>query len=205
MSSQLLRIKMLLGLAILALAFAQGVATAQQRGPSLLQIGTVITMEGYQEIGGQWIPFEQYMKCSGRLILPETQANMYYFLEYWGRDGGTMVMRMAANGDMLYYSRGHEVKMFVNGPVGTFWEMTDPEFGGQTIRAKIVAKGITLELPTGAVYTDVVRMNLYCMTCGPEPVLLESHWLSPEVGFEVLIKQEQDPPFWEWLVSVTRK
>lgn len=204
MSSQLPRIKMLMGLAILALAFTQRTATAQERGASVFQIGTVVTMHGVELVGDQWIPFKQYMKCAGRVILPETQANMYYFFEYWGRDSGTMVMRMTPQGDMLAYSRGNETKMFVNAPVGTSWEMTDPE-GGQTIRGEIVADGITLELPTGAVYNDVVRMNLYCMSCAAEPVLLESHWLSREVGFEVLIKQEQDPPFWEWLVSVTRK
>ena len=201
MSSQSSRIAMLTVLAVFALAFTQTTAPAQERGPSILKIGTVITMQGFEKLGDNWVPFDQYMKCSGRLILPETQANMYYFLEYWGRDSGTMIMRLTSAGEMLSYSQGREYRMFMYGPVGTSWEAT---VEGHAMRGEIVGDGITLTLPTGEVYSNLVKMNLYCMDCAAEPVLLESHWLSREIGFEVLIYQE-NPPFWEWLVGITRK
>ena len=39
-----------------------------------------------------------------------------------------------------------------------------------------------------------------------DPVLQETHWLSPEVGFDVLIVQwPPDTPFIEWLDDITRK
>ncbi len=71
MRNQLPCIKMLMGLAIVALAFTLGTATAQERDQSMLKVGTVVTMEGIQLLDNKWVPYEQYMKCSGKVIVQE--------------------------------------------------------------------------------------------------------------------------------------
>jgi hypothetical protein len=84
--------------------------------------------------------------------------------------------------------------------------MTDPE-SGESLRLVIVGVGITRTLPTGAVYENLTQMNMYCISCGPEPMLMESRWYSREFPFGVLFRADNSPcwPRWHWLVSVTRK
>ena len=93
--------------------------------------------------------------------------------------------------------------MFLNGPVGTTWEL---EYEGYPIMGRIVADGISKRLPNGDVYNNLVKWELYGMESPENPVLMETHWLSPEVGFDVMIRQwPPDTAFVEWLVSIIRK
>jgi len=73
--------------------------------------------------------------------------------------------------------------MFFSGPVGTYSEVTEPEFGN-TLRYQIVEDGITKTVPAGT-YSDVLALHVYCTTCGPGWVLLERHLLSPELAFPI--------------------
>ena len=128
---------------------------------------------------------------------------MFNLLEMSGRDDETMIMRITSKGDVLLYNRGKEGYFFINGPVGTSWEM---EYEGHPLMGKIVKDGITLPFIDGPVYRNVVKWELYSMESPTDPVLQETHWLSPEVGFDVLIVQwPPDTPFIEWLDDITRK
>lgn len=203
MSNKLPWIKILMGLAIVALVFTQGTAIAEDGIKSFWKVGTLLTYKGWQGIDGDWSPYDQYVKCSGRVILPETQPNMYYLIEMFGRDDETMILRITSKGDGLLYNRGKEFSMFLNGPVGTSWEF---EYEGHPGMGKIVEDGITLPFPNGPVYSNVVKWELYSMENPTDPVLQETHWMSPEVGFDVIIVQwSPDNPFIEWLVDITRK
>jgi hypothetical protein len=194
-------IKILMGLTFFALVFNQGTAIAEDGVKSFWKVGTVLTYQGFELIDNVWMPYDQYVKCSGTVILPETQPNMYYLLEMYGRDSETMIMRPTPSGGRYYYYLGNEYEMLV-GPVGTTWEAT---VQGQIVKGEIVESGVTLELPTGDVYSDLTVMNMFCLSCGEDPILMETHWLSPELGFSVkIIQWPPDSPFIEWLVSTTR-
>ena len=211
MSSRSSRLTTPIGTALIACAFAQGPVAAQTQGPPPLQTGTTLSFEGWESQSAPCILdhyYEQFMKFAGRVILPDTNAKVYDFIEYSGRDSGTQVIRFSPRGTFVY-SIGIEQEFFTRGPVGTYWEVTDPE-SRQVLRFQIVKDGITVTLPTGAVYENVTRMNVYCTTCGPEWVLQESHWLGSDLpGFPVLFMDwdagNECVNRWLWLVSVTPK
>jgi hypothetical protein len=207
-----LRFIPLLGIVLFVFAFAPCQAFGQAPGSPVSQTGTVLAYEGWES---QQAPcaldhyYEQFSRFSGRVILPETEAKVYDFIESWGRDSGTQVMRFSPNGDVYSYYMGVEQKFSTRAPAGTYWEFTDPD-SGNVLRHQIVREGITLTLPTGVVYENVSRMNVYCTNCGPEWVLLESYWLSSELqGYPVLLMvwnaQSQCADRWLWFVSMRKK
>lgn len=201
MSNKSSWIKTLMALAIFALIFTQGTATARDGVEYFWKVGTLLSYRGWELIDNVWIPYYQYVKCSGTVILPETKPNVYYLLEMFGRDSETMIMRPTPSGGRFYYYLGNEYEMPA-GPVGTTWEAT---VQGQSTRGEYVEDGVELTLPNGDVYSNLVVMNMYCLSCGEDPVLMETHWLSRELGFSVMIIQwPPDNPFIEWLVSITR-
>ena len=185
-------------------------AAAQGMSPLVPAIGTTMKYQGFddRDTGCQaYVPYDQYVKIAGRVILPETKANVFYFLEAWGRDSETIVLRFTPNGDVVQYYLGAEGTTFVRGPVGTYSEVTDPS-SGNTLRYEVVADGLTRTVPAGT-YNNVIRLELSCMTCGPSPVLLERHYVSPEVAFPIVTiiwdAQHQCWARWHSLVSVSRK
>jgi len=117
-------LRALLGTALALVVFGPGAAEAQKSGSTAMSIGTTAKYEGVMPLPSDCqseVSYEQFMKVAGQVILPETRANVYKFVEYWGRDSGTQVQRIAANGNVfLYLSRGVEQRVFVNGPVGTY-------------------------------------------------------------------------------------
>jgi hypothetical protein len=192
-----------------ASAFALPPAAAQENGSLMLKLGTTFTYEGVKVREGscwEYEPYQQYGRVAGRVILPDTQANMYNFIEYWGRDRGTQVLRYSPNGEAFGYFGGKEYVYAAIGSVGTSFEMTDPE-SGEALRLVIAQVGISVTLPTGVVYDNLTRMNMYCLSCGPEPALMESRWYSRENPFGVLFKAENPPcgARWHWLVSITTR
>lgn len=211
MTRESLRITVVALAAVVVAAMAQGPAAAQETGAPVIRTGTTLRFEGVEArlpACQQYEPYEQYTKFAGRVILPETEANVYDFIESWGRDSGIGVIRITPSGDAFVYDRGVERKFLVNGPVGTWWEFTDPE-SGMTLRYVVVADDISLRLPTGVTYRNTKRVNIYCTDCGPQWALQESFWVSPELGFQVLLMtwdaENQCAQRWLWLVSVTRK
>lgn len=213
MWSQSRGIRPLLGVALTLLVFGLAPVAAQQAPPAMT-IGTTVKYEGetpWPASDCAYVSYEQFQKVAGQVILPETQANVYKFVEYWGRDSGTYIWRTAPNGDVfLYLGLSVEQRMFVNGPVGTYWEVTDPE-SGITQTFLIAEDGITLTLPTGEVWYDVKKMNVYL---GPPWQWYASYWLSPDAGIPVQIWTWEGveecrgltwPPRRHWLVSITRK
>jgi hypothetical protein len=170
-----------MGTVLVVCVFAPNPTTAQGKSTLVPVIGTTVKYEGWarQGCGNQWVPYEQYAKLSGRVILPETKANVFYLLEGWGRDSGMNVVRFAPNGDLVQYSLGVEGRTLIRGPVGTYSEVTSPS-DGKTCRYEIVADAITRTVPAGT-YSNVSRLDVFCTTCGPTPVLQEVFYLSPEV------------------------
>jgi hypothetical protein len=118
-----------------------------------------------------------------------------------------LVLRLSPNGDQIVYYQGVEQKMGVRGPVGTYSDFTDPE-SGNTLRYEIVQDGLTLTVPAGT-YSNVARMDVSCTTCGQDSVLLELHWLSPQLAFPIQFAvwdaTNRCVPRWHQLVSVTVK
>jgi hypothetical protein len=201
-------------MALALVMLGPGAAEAQKGGSGAMSIGTTAKYEGVTPLPSDCqneASYEQFMKVAGQVILPETRANVYKFIEYWGRDSGTQIQRTAANGDVfLYLSRGVEQRAFVNGPVGTYWDVTDPE-SGTTLRFVIAEAGITLTLPTGQVWYDVKKMRAYL---GPSWTWYATYWLSPDAGLPIQIwtwegveecSGQTWPPRRHWLVSITRK
>jgi hypothetical protein len=190
--------------------FAQVPATAQEDGSLVLKTGTTFSYEGVMVPEGgcrEHVPYQQFAKVSGRVILPETKANGYSFIEYWGRDSGVQVLRISPNGNAFTYSKGKEYAFSMFAPVGTSFEMTEPE-SGESLRLVIVGVGITVTLPTGVVYENMTQMNTYCINCGPDPVRMESRWYSREHPYGVLFRADNPAPCWarwHWLVSITTK
>ena len=191
-------------------AFAQAPANAQEDPSLVIKIGTTYAYQGVMVPEGgcqEHVPYEQFAKVSGRVILPETAANVYNFVEYWGRDSGTQVLRIAPNGRGFFYSGGREYAYSLLGPVGTYFDMTDPE-SGSSLRLVIVGTDITVTLPTGVVYENLTQTNMYCTSCGPDPVRVESRWYSREYPMGVLFRADNPAPCWarwHWLVSITSK
>jgi len=182
MSRQSIRLIALMGTMLVVCAFAPEPTIAQGKSPLVPVIGTTVKYEGWERGPGcpaQWVPYEQYGKIAGRVILPETRSNVFYLFETWGRDSGFMVARFAPNGDLIQYGQGLEGRTLIRGPVGTYSEITDPN-DGNTYRYEIVQDGITLTLPAGT-YSNVSRLDVFCTTCGPTWVLQERFYLSPEV------------------------
>ncbi|MBP1776118.1 MAG: hypothetical protein H6Q86_2128 [candidate division NC10 bacterium] len=211
MSKHSIRIAALIGTVLVVCAFAPEPATAQGMSTLAPAIGTMWKYEGMMatQEGQCWpkVPYEQYEKIAGHVILPETEAKVFYFIEYWGRDEGTMPLRLSPNGDAILYYHGVEQIAGIRGPVGTYFDFTDPE-SGETLRYQIVQDGITLTVPAGT-YSNVARMDVSCTSCGQNPVLVEIHWLSPEVAVPIQFAEWNAPnqcvPRWHELVSVTRK
>jgi hypothetical protein len=201
---------MIVGMAVAgASILAPMPATAQEEGSSALKTGTTFAYRGVMVPEGkctEYVTYEQYAKVSGSVILPETAANVYNFIEYWGRDSGTQILRISPSGKASAYFNRIEYHYPLFDKVGASFEMTDPE-SGESLRLVIVGVGITRTLPTGAVYENLTQMNMYCISCGPEPMLMESRWYSREFPFGVLFRADNSPcwPRWHWLVSVTRK
>ncbi len=88
-------------------------------------------------------------------ILPETAANVYNFVECWCRDSGTQVLRIAPNGHGFFYSGVREYAYSLLGPVGTPFDLIEPE-SGASLRPVIVGIDITLTLPTDVVSDEPV-------------------------------------------------
>ena len=181
MSTRSIRLVTLIETVLVLCAFTTRPTAAQGNSPLVPVVGTTVKYEGWQrqECGSPWLPYEQYGKFSGRVILPETKANAFYLFESWGRDSGMGVLRIAPNGDLIQYSLGVEGRTLIRGRVGTYSEITSPE-DGKTYRYEIVADGITLTVPAGT-YSNVSRLDVHCTTCGPTPVLQEVFYLSEEV------------------------
>ena len=204
------RIMMVAAAVASASVFAQVPANAQEDGSLVLKAGTTFTYEGIMVPEGgcqEHVPYQQFAKVSGRVILPGTKANVYSFIEYWGRDSGIQVLRFSPNGHAFMYYMGKEYAYSLFGPVGTSFEMTDPE-SGESLRLVIVGDDITVTLPTGVVYDNLTQMNMYCISCGPEPVRMESRWYSREHPYGVLFRADNPAPCWarwHWLVSITTK
>jgi hypothetical protein len=189
-----------------ASVLAQMPANAQQDGSLVLKTGTTSSYEGVMvpEGGcGEYVPYQQFMKVSGHVILPETTANVYSFIEYWGRDSGIQVLRFSPNGNAFMYSQGKEYAFSMFAPVDTSYEI------GESLRLVIVGNGITVTLPTGVVYDNLTQMDMYCINCGLDPVRMESRWYSREHPYGVLFRADNPGcllmPRWHWLVSVTTK
>jgi hypothetical protein len=171
-----------MGTMLVVCAFAPEPTIAQGKSPLVPVIGTTVKYEGWERGPGcpaQWVPYEQYGKIAGRVILPETRSNVFYLLETWGRDSGMMVVRFAPNGDLIQYGQGLEGRTLIRGPVGTYSEITDPN-DGNTYRYEIAEDGIMLEVGART-YSNVSRLELYCTTCGPAWVRQQRFFLSPEV------------------------
>ena len=204
------RIMMAAAAVATASVFAQVPANAQEDGSLVLKTGTTFSYEGLMVPEGgctEHVPYQQFMKVSGRVILPETKANVYSYIEYWGRDSGTQVLRFSPSGRAFMYLMGKEYAYSVFGPVGTSFEMTEPE-SGESLRLVIVGNDITAELPTGVVYDNLTRMDMYCTSCGPDPVRMESRWYSREYPMGVLFRADNPAPCWarwHWLVGITTK
>lgn len=208
MSTQSIRLAALMGTVLVVCALAPGQMAAQGNSALVPVIGTTIKYEGWQrQPCGEWSPYEQYGKLSGRVILPETKANVYYLAESWGRDSGMSVFRFAPNGDLIQYSLGLEGRTLIRGPVGTYSVITNPT-DGRTYRYEIVADGITLTVPAGT-YSNVSRLEVSCTTCGSTPVLQEVFYLSPEVLVPIrFVEWNAEANCWtrvHVLVSVTGK
>lgn len=211
MWSQSRGIRPLLGVALTLLIFGLAPVAAQQSPPAM-SIGTTLRYEGVTPTPPDCtdVDYEQFSKVAGQVILPEAPAKVYKFMESWGRDSGAQILRTAPHGDVfLYLGLGVEQRVFVNGPVGTYWDVTDPE-SGITQRFVIAEDGITLTLPTGEVWYDVKKMDVYL---GPPWQWYASHWLSFDVGLPIQTwtwegVEECRGLTWprrHWLVSITRK
>jgi len=211
MSRQSIRLMTLMGMALVVCAFAPEPTAAQGKSPLVPVIGTTVKYLVWEHQGcalsGWSGPYEQYGKFAGRVILPETQSNVFYLLESWGRDSGMMVVRFAPNGDLIQYGLGLEGRTLIRGPVGTYSEVTDPN-DGNTYRYEIAEDGITRTV-RGREYSNVSRLELYCTTCGPAWVHQQTFFLSPEVLVPIKIIS-YNVQFGCWsstsdLVSVTTK
>lgn len=211
MSRPTTRVVAMTGTVLIALALSPG-AAAQGRRLLQLKTGMTLTYKGAQAQQAdctQWASFDQYARLSGLVILPETGANVYHLVEAWGRDSETLIVRGEPNGNVFVYRLGTEMPFFIRGPVGTFTELTDPDTGN-TLRSEIVGDGITLSFPGGIVYDNLIRVDISCPDgCGSTPVLLESHFLGPDLAFPVASFAPPEEvgcrPRWTWLVSVTTK
>jgi len=190
MSGLSIRMAALIGTVLVVCAFAPSPATAQEGKALLLQTGTTLKYAG--EEGCQQQSYEQYVKATGLVILPETKANVYHLVEMWGRDSETVIARLSPpNGDVFIYDLGVEYQFIARGPVGTYREFTEPETGN-TLRYVIVGDGITRTLPTGEVFHKLLGANTYCTSCGSQWALMESWWLSPDLFSPVLLKTESE-------------
>ena len=204
------RIRTIAAAVAVASVLAQVPANAQDDGSMVLKTGTTFTFRGAMVPEGgcneAYVPYDQFAKVSGRVILPETKANVYSFIEYWGRDDEIQVLRFSPNGNAFMYSKGKEYAFSMFGPVGTSFEMTEPG-SGNSLRLVIVGNDLTVTLPTGVVYDNLTRMDMYCTSCGPEPVLMESRWYNRENPLGVWFRADNSPcrPRWLWLVSITTK
>jgi hypothetical protein len=196
--------------AAMASVLAQGAANVQDDGSLVLKTGTTFAFKGVMVSDGrceEFVPYGRQLKVSGRVILPEASPDVYSVVEIRGRDSGTEVLRIFPNGTGFMYFLGKEYALSLLGPVGSSFEMTEPE-SGQSLRFVIVGTGITVTLPTGAVYDNLTQMNTYCISCGPDPVRMESRWYSGEHPIGVLFREDNPAPCWprwHWLVSITRK
>jgi hypothetical protein len=97
--------------------------------------------------------------------------------------------------------------LFITGPVGTYAEVWRE---GHWIRLEITQVGVSPSwLPEGEAWDNLARMDLLCMDCGSEPVLMESYWVNNDLGFIVgLLVWNTDPFCWQrsmWLVEITRQ
>lgn len=200
----------LAGLALAAATFVAGRAAAQGHSPLVPVIGQTVTYRGLDDRGTGcqvYAPYDQHAKIAGRVILPDTAANVYYFVEAWGRDTETMVFRLTPGGDIVQYRLGVEGRTLIRGPVGTYSEVADP-FEGNTYRYEVAADGLTRTVPAGT-FSNVLRLDVFCMTCGPSPVLQERFYLSPDVLFPIVSitwdAQHSCWSRWHSLVSVTGK
>lgn len=105
------------------------------------------------------------------------------------------------------YHMGREYACSGLGPVAASFEMTEPE-SGESLRLVIVANGVTVTLPSGAVYTGLTQMNMYCTSCGPGPVRMEPRWYSREDPCGVLLRADNLAPCrprWHWLVGIPNR
>jgi hypothetical protein len=182
---------------------------AQDGNSPVLKLGTVYSYRGVMVPEGkctEHVPYEQFAKVSGQLILPDTKANVYSYMEYWGRDSGEQVLRISPRGDAFIYFRRTEYVMSSMDEVGSSFTMTDPE-SGATTKLVVAEDGITVVLPTGAVYDNMRRMDTYCLSCGPDPVLVELRWYNRQNPMGVLFKAPNPGCWarWHWLVDVSRK
>lgn len=193
-----------------ATVFAQSPANPQEDGSLGLKTGTTFTYQGVMVPEGgcqEHVPYQQFIKVSGRVVLPETAANVYSFIEYWGRDSGTQVLRFSPTGRGFMYYMGTEYAYSLFGPVGTSFEMTEPE-SGTAVRLVIAGNDVTVQLPTGVVYDGLTRMDMYCISCGPDPVRMESRWYSREYPIGVLFRADNPAPCWarwHWLTGMATR